>query len=110
MSEHVIEIDASRYEGEVLRSAVPVVLDFYSTECPPCEALAPRFAAVAERFAGKAIFLKVMRQRNRELAARLGVMSSPTVLFLRGGEEVGRRLCGQIRQSELQAEVEALVA
>ena len=109
MSDHVIEIDASRYQ-EVLKGALPVVLDFYSTECPPCEALAPRFAAVAERFAGKAVFAKVMRQQNRELAVSLGVMSSPTVLFLKQGEEVGRRLCGQIRPADLQAEVEALVA
>jgi thioredoxin-like negative regulator of GroEL len=109
MSENVFEIDAQRYEAEVVKSSLPVVLDFYSTECPPCEALAPRFAAVADRFAGKARFMKVMRQTNRELAVELGVMSSPTVLFLKAGVEVGPRMCGQIRATDLEAGVEALL-
>jgi thioredoxin-like negative regulator of GroEL len=108
MSQHVVEIDSARFEAEVVNSPVPVVLDFYSTECPPCEALAPRFASVAERFAGKARFMKVMRQGNRELAQLLGVMGSPTVLFLRGGVEVSQRLSGQIRKAELEAGVESL--
>jgi thiol-disulfide isomerase/thioredoxin len=111
MSDHVIEIDASRYEAEVVRSDVPVVLDFYSTECPPCEALAPRFAAAAARFAGKARFLKIMRQGSRELAQELGVLASPTVLFLKQGEETGPRMCGaQIRQSDIEKQVEAMLA
>jgi len=109
MSENVLEIDAARFEQEVVKSPLPVVLDFYSTECPPCEALAPRFAAAADRYAGKARFVKVMRQANRELAGELGVMSSPTVLFLRGGVESGRRICGQIRPDDLQAGVEELL-
>jgi len=110
MSDHVVEIDTARFEAEVVNSPVPVVLDFYSTECPPCEALAPRFAATAAQYAGRARFMKVMRQQNRDLAARLGVMSSPTVLFLKGGEEVGQRLCGQIRPADLQRQVEALLS
>jgi len=48
-----------------------VVLDFFSTECPPCEALASKYAAVAEQFAGKAKFPKIFRQGNRELAQKL---------------------------------------
>jgi thioredoxin-like negative regulator of GroEL len=109
MSANVLEIDAARFEEEVVKSPLPVVLDFYSTECPPCEALAPRFAAAAERYAGKARFVKVMRQTNRELAVELGVMSSPTVLFLKAGVESGQRMCGQIRPADLHAGVEALL-
>ncbi len=110
MSDNVIEIDASRYEGEVLKSPVPVVLDFYSTECPPCEALAPKFESVAEAFAGKAKFVKIFRQGNRELAQQLGVSGSPTLVFFKGGVEVGERMSGEeIKKTAIKAQVEALI-
>lgn len=110
MSAHVKEIDASQYPQEVLGSPDPVVLDFYSTECPPCEALAPKLEAVAEQFAGRARFLKVFRQGNRDLAAALGVSSSPTLLFFRHGAEVGERLGGdEIKRTAIKARVESLL-
>ncbi len=94
----------------VARSSVPVVLDFFSTECPPCEALAPKFDAVAEQFAGKARFLKIFRQGNRDLATNLGVTGSPTLLFFKGGVEVGERMSGEeIKRTAIKAQVESLV-
>ncbi len=111
MSEHVKEITQQEYEREVLAAKGAVVLDFYSTECPPCEALAPKYESVAEAFAGRARFLKIFRQGNRELATRLGVTGSPTLLFFKGGEEVGARMSGEdIKRSALKAAVEQLLA
>jgi thiol-disulfide isomerase/thioredoxin len=109
MNANVKEIQASDYEREVVGATAPVVLDFFSTECPPCEALAPKFEAVADQFAGRVQFLKVFRQGNRELAARLGVTSSPTLLFFKAGEERAQRLTGDIKRSEIKAAVEALL-
>jgi thioredoxin-like negative regulator of GroEL len=112
MSEKVKEIGQAEYDSEVVAASrqQPVVLDFYSTECPPCEALAPKYESVAEQFAGKARFLKIFRQGNRELAARLGVTGSPTLLFFKGGVEVGDRMSGEeIRKTLLKAQVESLV-
>ena len=77
MSDHVKEITAADFEREVLGAGQPVVLDFFSTECPPCEALAPKFEAVAEQFAGRVRFLKVFRQGNRELAQQAGRHRQP---------------------------------
>jgi thiol-disulfide isomerase/thioredoxin len=110
MSEFVKEITAQEYEREVLAAGGPVVLDFYSTECPPCEALAPKYESVAEAFAGRARFLKIFRQGNRELATRLGVTGSPTLLFFRAGKEVGERMTGEeIKKTALKAQVEAML-
>jgi thiol-disulfide isomerase/thioredoxin len=109
MSANVTEIQASDYEREVMAAATPVVLDFFSTECPPCEALAPKYEAVADQFVGRVRFLKIFRQGNRELATRLGVSGSPTLLFFKGGQEQGQRLTGEIKRSELKAAVEALL-
>src|SRR5512147_2347984 len=109
MSANVREIQASDYEREVTGAAMPVVLDFFSTECAPCEALAPKYEAVADHFAGRVAFLKIFRQGNRDLAARLGVAASPTVLFYRNGREQGQRLTGDIKRSELKSAVESLL-
>jgi thioredoxin-like negative regulator of GroEL len=110
MSQNVQEITAADFEKEVLAASQPVVLDFFSTECPPCEALAPKFEAVAEQLAGKARFLKIFRQGNRELAARLGVTGSPTLIFFQGGRETGERLGGEdIKRSAIKAQVEAML-
>ncbi len=111
MSVNVKTIEAREFETEVLAAGEPVVLDFFSTECPPCEALAPKYEAVADQFAGKVRFLKIFRQGNRDLAQKLGVTGSPTVLFFKGGREVGARMSGEdIKRSALKAAVEALVA
>jgi thiol-disulfide isomerase/thioredoxin len=87
-----------------------VVLDFFSTECPPCEALAPKFEAVADQFKGRVRFIKIFRQGSRDLAAKLAVTSSPTLLFYKGGKEVGSRLTGDIKRSEIKQTVEAMLA
>ncbi len=111
MSERVREITAAEYGREVLESPEPVVLDFYSTECPPCEALAPKLESVAEQLAGRARFVKIFRQGNRGLAEELGVTGSPTLLFFRAGREVGERMTGEeIKRTALRAQVEALLA
>ncbi len=94
------EINSSEFEKEVLQSG-KVVLDFYSTECPPCEALASKFEDLSRQYGRDINFLKIYRQGNRELAERLGVKSSPTLLFFSDGKEVASRLAGGIKRSEI---------
>jgi len=94
------EINAVDFEQEVLNGG-KVVVDFYSTECAPCEALAPKFDAMAELYGEKIKFLKVFRQGNRELATELGVSSSPTLLFFENGKQVVGSISGGIKKSEI---------
>lgn len=101
MGSYLKEISAKEFESEVLSSEKPVVVDFYSTDCPPCEALAPKLDAVAEKFSNEVKFIKIYRQDNRELAQRLGVSSSPTLLFYAGGKEGAERLTGGIRKKTI---------
>ena len=94
------EINAADFQQEVL-SGGKVVVDFYSTECPPCEALAPKFDAMAELYGEKIKFLKIFRQGNRELATELGVSSSPTLLFFENGKQILDTISGGIKKSEI---------
>ncbi len=94
------EINASDFEKEVLKGG-KVVVDFYSTECPPCEALAPKFEAMAALYGEKIKFLKIFRQGNRELATELGVSTSPTLIFFEDGKQILDTISGGIKKSEI---------
>jgi Thioredoxin reductase len=94
------EITAAEFENEVIKGG-KVVLDFYSTECPPCEALAPKFEGLSKLYGNDVKFVKMFRQQNRELADKLGVKASPTLLFYKDGQEVTERLGGGIKRSEI---------
>jgi thioredoxin-like negative regulator of GroEL len=108
---HVTELAEKDYEAQVTGAPLPVVLDFYAADSKPCEALAPRYAAVAGKFAGRVTFLKVLRQKNPGLAEKLGVSAAPTLVFFKAGRELGERLSGDdIQRTALKARVEALLA
>jgi thioredoxin reductase (NADPH) len=102
------EISVNEFEQEVLNGG-KVVLDFYSTECPPCEAVAPKFDSLNELYGNDIKFLKIYRQKNRELAERLGVMGSPTLLFFENGKEKGIRLTGGIKRSEIMHNLDSML-
>jgi thioredoxin reductase (NADPH) len=94
------EITAAEFDREVLNGE-KVILDFYSTECPPCEALASKFEDLSQLYGNDVKFFKIFRQGNRELAEKLGVKSSPTLLFYNKGQEVASRLTGGIKRSDI---------
>ena len=94
------EINSTEFDPEVLQGG-KVILDFYSTECPPCEALASKFEDLSKLYGKDIKFLKIFRQQNRDLADKLGVKSSPTLLFFNEGKEIGQRLTGGIKRSDI---------
>ncbi len=98
------------YDAQVLGSELPAVVDFCSADSAPCAALAPRFGAVAEKFEGKINFFRIVRGENDALAKKLNVTASPTLIFFKGGKELGERLSGDdIKRTALKASVEALL-
>lgn len=102
------EITSSEFDQEVLRGG-SVILDFYSTECPPCEALASKFEDLNKLYGKEISFLKIYRQENRALAEQLGVKSSPTLLFYENGKEVSGRLTGAIKRSDIIRNIEKML-
>ncbi|HEX2935631.1 MAG TPA: FAD-dependent oxidoreductase [Bacteroidales bacterium] len=102
------EISSAEFETEVLSEGL-VALDFYSTECPPCEALAPKFESLNNLYGKDIKFIKIFRQENRELASKLGVSSSPTVLFFKDGQQVGTTLSGGIKRKDLMNNLDSML-
>ena len=87
-----------------------MIVDFYSSECPPCEALAPKFEALAAMYGDEVKFLKIFRQQNRELATQLGVVSSPTLVFFDNGAQLPISLSGGIRKSEIVQHLDSMLS
>jgi len=81
-----IEINEANFEGEVIRSNQPVLVDFWAEWCGPCKMLAPVLDEIAREQAGRARVAKVNVDANPALAARFGIQSIPTLLYFVGGE------------------------
>jgi len=87
----VLEVNASDWEREVLRSDMLTIVDFWHEHCPWCIRLNPVFDEVAEEYKGKIKFVKLnvlQSLDNREIAIRHGVMSTPTLVFFCAGRPV----------------------
>jgi len=87
MSEFVKECNAASFAEET--AAGLVLVDFWAPWCQPCRMMAPIFAAAAEKFAGKAKFVKVNIDEAPEIAAKFGVRSIPTIVAIKDGKEAG---------------------
>ena len=96
------EITAADYGEKVLKHKGLAIVDFYSQDCSPCEALAPKFEFFAELYHGEIAFYKIFRQGDRDHSLSLGVKGSPTLLFYKDGKEVAPRLSGAIKKSEIK--------
>jgi thioredoxin 1 len=89
---NVHEFNQGNFDSEVLKSDVPVLVDFTATWCGPCKALAPIVEKVADEFQGKVKVGKLDIDANGDITRKYGVRSVPTVLVFKGGEKVGQHV------------------
>jgi thioredoxin len=88
-SANVREFTTQNFEAEVLKSDVPVLVDFTATWCGPCKALAPIVDKIADEYAGKIKVGKLDIDANPEITAKYGIRSIPTVIVFKGGAKAG---------------------
>jgi thioredoxin 1 len=93
-----ITITDGNFEQVVLRSGVPVLVDFWAVWCGPCKMIAPHVAALAQEFAGKAIVGKLNVDENPRVAGQFGIMSIPTLLIFKDGKVVDQIVGAQPAQ------------
>ena len=104
-----IELHRDNYEDEVLKSEGAILVDFWGPQCRPCLALMPAVEKLEKAYAGKLRVAKVHAAQNRMLCARLRVLSLPTFILYRGGQEVKRLTGEEISGSDLNEAVKLIV-
>lgn len=85
-------IENNQINSEVLKNDKLVVIDFFATWCGPCQMLSPIVEAMDQKYGDEVEFYKVNVDENQETAIRYDIMSVPTVIFFKNGEEVERQI------------------
>ncbi len=87
---NTLTINDANFQAEVLQSAVPVLIDFWAPWCQPCLKLGPTIDELANDFAGRAKVAKLDIDSAMELAGQFNINSIPTVIIMKGGQQVAR--------------------
>ena len=100
MGENVKPVNDSEWDQEVLKSGVPVLVDFWAEWCGPCHALAPTVSSIADSYNGRIKVFKLNVDENERTAAKYGVRSIPTLMLFNNGS-IKEVLIGNRPKSEI---------
>ena len=98
---HEINLTSQNFEEEVLKSNLPVLVDFFATWCGPCKMIAPVIAEIAERYEGKVKVGKVNVDDENELAMKYQISSIPTLVLFKDGKVANTKI-GLCSKSEIE--------
>lgn len=85
-----LALSSAQFEEKVLKSDVPVLIDFWAPWCGPCKAIGPTIEQLATEYEGKAKIFKVDVDENPDLAQQYNIMSIPALLLFKDGKEAGK--------------------
>ena len=85
-------ITDSEFEEKVLKSGTPVLVDFWAPWCGPCRMAEPVLEELSEQYEGKALIMKANIDENQSSASKYSVMSIPTTVLFKDGQEIGRQI------------------
>ena len=83
---HVVAVNDDNFQSEVMESDRPVLVDFSAAWCGPCKQLAPVMEELAKDYEGKLKVAKIDVEESQQTAMKYGILSVPTLLFLRAGK------------------------
>ena|SRR3990167_1660502 len=101
MSENVKQATDSNFSSEVLKSNLPVLVDFWAEWCGPCRAIAPIVDALAKDYSGKFGFYKMNVDDNQQTPSQFGIRSIPTLLVFKNGQKVDQ-IIGSVPRGTLE--------
>jgi thioredoxin 1 len=109
-SPNIVTLSSENFETEVLKSGVPVLVDFWAEWCGPCKMIAPALDEVAGEYAGKAKVAKLNVDEHQDLAAQFRVSSIPMFLVFKGGQVVAQHLGASGGKPKLKSLIDGALA
>jgi len=104
-----VHISDAKFEEEVLKSTIPVLVDFWAPWCPPCLMVAPVLEELAKEHAGKIKVVKVNTDEHQNRAGELSIRGIPTLIIFKNGSEF-ERVVGAVSKKVLQQMVNRAIA
>ena len=108
MSENVKEFTSADFEAEVLKSDLPVLVDFWAEWCGPCKAIAPVIKEVAEDYLGKVKVGKLNVDNDNQVASQYGVRSIPALLIFKDGT-VANQIVGAVPKARITEILDSVI-
>ncbi|WP_109036352.1 thioredoxin TrxA [Streptomyces rubrogriseus] len=106
MPDQIVHVTDASFEGEVLKSDRPVLVDFWAVWCGPCQVIAPLLEEVAGDYGGRLKVAKINVDENQATSAAYGVRSIPTLMLFKDGDGAGTKV-GAMSKPQLTAFVDA---
>jgi thioredoxin 1 len=100
-SNDVLILQDATFDKEVLKSDIPVLVDFWAVWCGPCKAIAPAVEELAKQYKGKAKIAKMDVDEHQQVPQQYGIRSIPTLLVFKGGRVVDT-IVGAVPKSKLE--------
>jgi len=101
-------INDTEFDKEVLKSTVPVLVDFWAPWCGPCKTMLPIIEELSTEYEGKAKIVKINVDENIDVPGKYGVMSIPTFILFKGGEPM-KTFVGTKSKEDMKKEIDALL-
>ena len=106
MSEFIHHVTDATFEPEVLKSDLPVLVDYWAEWCGPCKMIAPALEDVAKAYAGRLTVAKLDIDANPATTSKYGIRGIPTLLLFKGGQVAAQKV-GALSKSQLTAFVDS---
>jgi len=97
----IIELSDTNFDAEVMKSDVPVLVDFWAPWCGPCRAIAPSVEEISSSYQGKIKVGKLNVDENQQTTMKFGIRSIPTLIVFKGGKAV-EQIIGAVPKGEIE--------
>jgi thioredoxin 1 len=108
-AEEIVVLQDSTFDREVLKSDVPVLVDFWAVWCGPCKAIAPTVDELAKQYKGKVKVAKMDVDEHQQVPQQYGIRSIPTLLLFKGGRVVDT-IVGAVPKSKLEESLKKAIS